>query len=51
MFLVLNRDYFFRDYSDERTYSEDFRSCESVDGIFYYNSYSYGGEEYLNFVF
>nr|XP_005615021.3 transcription factor SOX-30 isoform X1 [Equus caballus] len=48
MFSALNRDYPFRDYPDERTHSEDSRSCESVDGTSYYNSHSHGGEEYLN---
>ncbi|XP_046929353.1 transcription factor SOX-30 isoform X1 [Lynx rufus] len=48
MFSALNRDYPFRDYPDERTHSEDSRSCESVDGTSYYNSHSHSGEEYLN---
>ncbi|XP_045648100.1 transcription factor SOX-30 isoform X1 [Ursus americanus] len=48
MFSALNRDYPFRDYPDERTHSEDSRSCESMDGTSYYNSHSHGGEEYLN---
>ncbi|KAM9253127.1 transcription factor SOX-30 isoform 1-T1 [Dugong dugon] len=48
MFSALNRDYPFRDYPDERTHSEDSRSCESMDGTSYYNSHSHSGEEYLN---
>ncbi|KAM9065446.1 transcription factor SOX-30 isoform 2-T2 [Sarcophilus harrisii] len=48
MFSALNRDYPFRDYPDERTHSEDSRSCESLDGASYYNSHSHSGEEYLN---
>ncbi|XP_037655442.1 transcription factor SOX-30 isoform X2 [Choloepus didactylus] len=48
MFSALNRDYPFRDYPDERTHSEDSRSCESMDGTSYYNSHSHTGEEYLN---
>ncbi|XP_007948121.1 transcription factor SOX-30 [Orycteropus afer afer] len=48
MFSALNRDYPFRDYPDERTHSEDSRSCESMDGTTYYNSHSHSGEEYLN---
>lgn len=50
MFSALNRDYSFRDYTDERTHSEDSRSCESVDGAPYYASRSHGGEEYLTLV-
>uniref|UniRef100_A0A8C5UL71 Transcription factor SOX-30 n=1 Tax=Microcebus murinus TaxID=30608 RepID=A0A8C5UL71_MICMU len=48
MFSALNRDYPFRDYPDERTHSEDSRSCESMDGTSYYNSHGHSGEEYLN---
>ncbi|XP_058162315.1 transcription factor SOX-30 [Dasypus novemcinctus] len=48
MFSALNRDYSFRDYPDERTHSEDSRSCESMDGTSYYNSHGHSGEEYLN---
>nr|KAF6448938.1 SRY-box transcription factor 30 [Rousettus aegyptiacus] len=48
MFSALNRDYPFRDYPDERTHSEDSRSCESMDGNSYYNNHSHSGEEYLN---
>ncbi|XP_058918914.1 transcription factor SOX-30 isoform X1 [Kogia breviceps] len=48
MFSALNRDYTFRDYPDERAHSEDFRSCESMDGTSSCNSHSHGGEEYLN---
>ncbi|XP_007535660.1 transcription factor SOX-30 [Erinaceus europaeus] len=48
MFSALNRDYPFRDYPDERTHSEDSRSCESMDGTTYYNTHSHSGEEYLN---
>ncbi|XP_006165173.1 transcription factor SOX-30, partial [Tupaia chinensis] len=48
MFSALNRDYPFRDYPDERTHSEDSRSCESMDGTAYYNSHSHSGEEYLS---
>ncbi|KAF6281389.1 SRY-box transcription factor 30 [Rhinolophus ferrumequinum] len=47
MFSALNRDYSFRDYPDERTHSEDSRSCESMDGTPYYSSHGHGGEEYL----
>ncbi|XP_008145897.2 transcription factor SOX-30 isoform X1 [Eptesicus fuscus] len=48
MFSALNRDYPFRDYPEERTHSEDSRSCESMDGTSYYNSHSHSGEEFLN---
>uniref|UniRef100_A0A2K6EY78 Transcription factor SOX-30 n=1 Tax=Propithecus coquereli TaxID=379532 RepID=A0A2K6EY78_PROCO len=48
MFSALNRDYPFRDYADERTHSENSRSCESMDGTSYYNSHGHSGEEYLN---
>ncbi|XP_045408644.1 transcription factor SOX-30 isoform X1 [Lemur catta] len=48
MFSALNRDYPFRDYPEERTHSEDSRSCESMDGTPYYNSHGHSGEEYLN---
>ncbi|XP_066199608.1 transcription factor SOX-30 isoform X1 [Saccopteryx leptura] len=48
MFSALNRDYPFRDYPDERSQSEDSRSCESMDGTSYYNSHGHRGEEYLN---
>ncbi|XP_055963942.1 LOW QUALITY PROTEIN: transcription factor SOX-30 [Sorex fumeus] len=47
IFSALNRDYPFRDYTEERTHSEDSRSCESLDGTPYYNSNSHSGEEYL----
>uniref|UniRef100_A0A674IK91 Transcription factor SOX-30 n=1 Tax=Terrapene triunguis TaxID=2587831 RepID=A0A674IK91_9SAUR len=47
MFSALNRDYPFREYPDERTQSEDSRSCESLEGVSYYNSHSHGEEEYL----
>ncbi|XP_037008160.2 transcription factor SOX-30 [Artibeus jamaicensis] len=50
MFSALNRDYSFRDYTDERTHSEDSRSCESMDGTPYCTSHSHGGEEYLTLV-
>ncbi|XP_036900892.1 transcription factor SOX-30 [Sturnira hondurensis] len=50
MFSALNRDYSFRDYTDERTHSEDSRSCESVDGTPYCTSHSHSGEEYLTLV-
>ncbi|XP_078509845.1 transcription factor SOX-30 isoform X2 [Lissotriton helveticus] len=46
MFSALNRDYSFREYGDERPQSEDSRSCESLEGMSYYNSHS--GEDYLN---
>ncbi|XP_030068319.1 transcription factor SOX-30 [Microcaecilia unicolor] len=46
MFSALNREYPFREYSDERTQSEDSRSCESIEGVSYYTSHS--SEEYLN---
>ncbi|XP_069508944.1 transcription factor SOX-30 [Ambystoma mexicanum] len=46
MFSALNRDYPFREYGDERPQSEDSRSCESLEGMSYYNSHS--GEDYLN---
>uniref|UniRef100_K7FAP3 Transcription factor SOX-30 n=1 Tax=Pelodiscus sinensis TaxID=13735 RepID=K7FAP3_PELSI len=45
MFSALNRDYPFREYPDERAHSEDSRSCESLEGVSYYNSHS--EEEYL----
>ncbi|XP_054423868.1 transcription factor SOX-30 [Pteronotus mesoamericanus] len=48
MFSALNRDYSFRDCTDECTHSEDSRSCESMDGTSYYNSHSRGGEGYLS---
>ncbi|CAM5159551.1 unnamed protein product [Natator depressus] len=47
MFSALNRDYPFREYPDERTQSEDSRSCESLEGVSYYNSHSHSEEEYL----
>ncbi|EMP42705.1 Transcription factor SOX-30 [Chelonia mydas] len=47
MFSALNRDYPFREYPDERTQSEDSRSCESLEGMSYYNSHSHSEEEYL----
>lgn len=50
VFSALNRDYLFRDYPDEHTHSEDFQSCESVDGPPYYNNHGHSGEEYLNLV-
>ncbi|XP_039766108.1 transcription factor SOX-30 [Ornithorhynchus anatinus] len=48
MFSALNRDYPFRDYPEEPTHNEDSRSCESLDALSYYNSYSCGGEECFN---
>ncbi|XP_026537932.1 transcription factor SOX-30 [Notechis scutatus] len=48
MFSALNRDYPFREYSDEHTHSEDSRSCESLEGTSYYSSHSQTEEEYLN---
>ncbi|XP_039340705.1 transcription factor SOX-30 isoform X2 [Mauremys reevesii] len=36
-----------REYPDERTQSEDSRSCESLEGVSYYNSHSHSEEEYL----
>ncbi|XP_038628977.1 transcription factor SOX-30 [Tachyglossus aculeatus] len=48
MFSALNRDYSFRDYPEEPPRSEDSQSCESLDALSYYNSYSCGGEEYFN---
>uniref|UniRef100_A0A2K5Q9E1 Transcription factor SOX-30 n=1 Tax=Cebus imitator TaxID=2715852 RepID=A0A2K5Q9E1_CEBIM len=48
IFSALNREYPFRDYQDERTHSENSRSCENIDGTSYYNSHSHSGEEYLN---
>ncbi|XP_049563757.1 transcription factor SOX-30 isoform X2 [Orcinus orca] len=50
MFSALNRDYPYGDYPDERAHSEDFWSCESMDGTSYCNSHSHSGEEYLNLV-
>uniref|UniRef100_A0A8C8VLH1 Transcription factor SOX-30 n=1 Tax=Pelusios castaneus TaxID=367368 RepID=A0A8C8VLH1_9SAUR len=47
MFSALNRDYPFREYPDERTHNEDSRSCESLEGVSYYNSHSHSEEEYL----
>uniref|UniRef100_A0A8C3F981 Transcription factor SOX-30 n=1 Tax=Chrysemys picta bellii TaxID=8478 RepID=A0A8C3F981_CHRPI len=47
MFSALNRDYPFREYPDERAQSEDSRSCESLEGVSYYNSHSHSEEEYL----
>ncbi|XP_038267805.1 transcription factor SOX-30 [Dermochelys coriacea] len=47
MFSALNRDYPFREYPDERTQSEDSHSCESLEGVSYYNSHSHSEEEYL----
>ncbi|XP_058026873.1 transcription factor SOX-30 isoform X4 [Ahaetulla prasina] len=48
MFSALNRDYPFREYSDEHTHSEDSHSCESLEGTSYYSSHSQTEEEYLN---
>nr|XP_014996808.2 transcription factor SOX-30 isoform X3 [Macaca mulatta] len=48
IFSALNRDYSFRDYSSERTHSENSRSCENMNGTSFYNSHSHSGEEYLN---
>ncbi|TEA36011.1 hypothetical protein DBR06_SOUSAS810142 [Sousa chinensis] len=50
MFSALNRDYPYGDHPDERAHSEDFWSCESMDGTSYCNSHSHSGEEYLNLV-
>ncbi|KYO22899.1 transcription factor SOX-30 [Alligator mississippiensis] len=48
MFSALNRDYPFREYPDEHTHSEDSHSCESLEGVSYYNSHSHSEEECLN---
>uniref|UniRef100_A0A2K6KJ28 Transcription factor SOX-30 n=1 Tax=Rhinopithecus bieti TaxID=61621 RepID=A0A2K6KJ28_RHIBE len=48
IFSALNRDYSFRDYSSERTHSENSRSCENMNGTSFYNNHSHSGEEYLN---
>ncbi|XP_064376999.1 transcription factor SOX-30 isoform X2 [Dromaius novaehollandiae] len=43
MFSSLDRDYAFREYPEERAQSEDSRSCESLEGMSYYNSHSQEG--------
>ncbi|XP_019361500.1 PREDICTED: transcription factor SOX-30 [Gavialis gangeticus] len=48
IFSALNRDYPFREYPDEHTHSEDSHSCESLEGVSYYNSHSHSEEECLN---
>ncbi|XP_062443495.1 transcription factor SOX-30 [Rhea pennata] len=46
MFSSLDRDYPFREYPEEHAQSEDSRSCESLEGVSYYNSHS--EERYLS---
>nr|XP_009684006.1 PREDICTED: transcription factor SOX-30 [Struthio camelus australis] len=43
MFSSLDRDYPFREYPEEHTQREDSRSCESLEGMSYYNSHSEEG--------